>query len=142
MIRFLLTICVLTGSFAAVGHAGEIIAKQSLRVGAIIAPGDLVLSDPDNNADQDRLVGMTGLEVRRAIVRGRAVRSHQLGPPTQVRRNKSVIMHFRQAGIGLRTEGRALSSGTLGDVIEVMNLDSRLTVRAEVIGRNQVEVRR
>lgn len=142
MIRVFILTLGLIGTLTSFAVAGEIIAKRSLRVGAVVAAGDLALSDKENVADQDRLAAMTGQEVRRSIVRGRVVRAYQLGPPTQVRRNNPVIMLYRQAGIGLRTEGRALSSGTLGDVIEVMNLDSRTTVRAVVVGRNQVEVRR
>ncbi len=119
--------------------AGEIVAQRSLRVGTIIGPGDLVATD---TARQDEIESLIGMEVRKGVFAGRAVSDYNFGPPTLVKRNDPVIMHYQNGTLGLRTEGRALASGGVGDIVEVMNFDSRITVRAVITGRNRVEVRR
>jgi len=110
-------------------HTAEIIAKRSLRVGMIVEPGDLAATE--NHLD-DHVSAFVGLEVRKAVFAGRAVGPVNFGPPTLVRRGS----------LGLRTEGRALSAGGIGDRVEVMNLDTRITVRATIVGEGRVEVRR
>ena len=85
---------------------------------------------------------MIGLEVRRAVYAGHPVAPADLGPPTLVRRNEIVVMTYSVGGVSLRTEGRALAAGGSGELVEVMNLASRRTVRAVVTGTRSVEVRR
>lgn len=112
--------------------ADPVRANRTMRVGEIVAAADL--SGPAGP--------MVGLEVRRAIYAGHPVGMADLGPPTLVRRNEVVTMNFAAGGIDLRAEGRALGDGGAGDVIEVMNLSSRRTIRAVIVGPRTVEVRR
>lgn len=112
--------------------ADEIYASRTLRVGNIVTPADL--SEPSEQ--------MVGLEVRKSIYAGRPVSLADLGPPTLVRRNEIVTMTYRSGGIALRSEGRALGAGSAGERVDVMNLDSRRTVRAVVTGKRAVEIRR
>lgn len=119
--------------------AGEILAKRTLRVGVIVGPGDLIARD---SHDEALLSQMFGLEMRRAVYAGHSVTHGHLGPPTLVQRNEVVAMVYRAGGLGIRTEGRALSRGGKGEVVEIMNLTSRQTVRAIVVGPRQVEVQR
>ena len=112
--------------------ADPVRANRTLRVGEIVAAADL--SGP--------AAPMVGLEVRRAVYAGHPVGMADLGPPTLVRRNEVVTMNFTSGGIDLRAEGRALGDGGAGEVVEVMNLTSRRTVRATIVGSRTVEVRR
>lgn len=120
-------------------YGAEILAKRTLRVGVIVGPGDLLLQGSD---DQSLLNQLLGLEMRRAVYAGHSVTPDHLGPPTLVRRNEIVAMVYRAGGLGIRTEGRALTRGGKGETVEIMNLASRQTVRAVVTGPRQVEVRR
>ena len=117
----------------------DVFATRTLRVGAIIAAQDV---KSDATEDDDVIARMIGQEVRRAVYAGHRVTSGHLGPPTLVRRNEIVSMSYKVGGLGIRTEGRALAQGGFGEVVEVMNLSSRLTVRATVSGLRQVEVQR
>lgn len=119
--------------------AGDIFAARTLRVGVIVDAGDVQLHSPE---DQKQMEQMLGLEVRRAVYAGHPVTLAHLGPPTLVQRNEIVAMGYRAGGLGIRTEGRALSRGGKGEIVEIMNLTSRQTVRAVVIGPRQVEVQR
>ncbi len=120
-------------------QAADVLARRTLRVGTILATSDLAGEGQEAEA---RMAGMHGLEVRRAIYAGHPVSRADLGPPTLVRRNEIVVMTFRAGALGLRTEGRSMGAAGAGEVVEVMNLSSRQTVRAIVTGRRVVEVRR
>lgn len=119
---------------------GEIVATRVLRVGTVIEATDVKLSEPDAvDADLDALVGM---EVRRVIYLGHPVGTGDVGPPRIIRRNDKVTVLFRSRGLELRTDARAMGAGALGEYIDVLNLDSRLTVTARVVGPGVVEVGR
>lgn len=120
-------------------QASDVLAAHTLRVGTVLDRTDLRLATgaPITAAD-----AMVGLEVRRAIYTGHAVSRSDLGPPTLVRRNEIVVMHFRSGVLDIRAEGRALGRGGLGETVDIMNLASRQTVRAVVTGRGSVEVSR
>ena len=120
-------------------RAQDLTANRTLRAGTIIASGDLALR---GETDAELLSDLVGLELRRAVYAGRAVARSDLGPPTLVRRNDIVTILYRAGGLSLRTEGRALGAGGAGERIEVMNLDTRLTVRAVVTSVGLVEVGR
>lgn len=125
--------------FAATAMAQEAVATRTLRPGDIVAKSDLRGTDGETGAG---LAALVGLEVRRAVYVGRPVSRDALGPPTLVARNALVAMRFASAGLGIRTEGRALESGGLGERVRVMNLASRQVVTATVAARGLVEVRR
>ena len=49
---------------------------------------------------------------------------------------------YQAAGLYLTMRGKALEAGTEGDVVNVMNLQSKRTVSGVVIGRGQVSISR
>lgn len=136
-VSFFVLLFFVTASNAA--FAADILAKRTLRVGVVLGPADLTSSSPEG---QSIMRQMLGLEMRRAVYAGHPVTHEHLGPPTLVQRNEIVAMVYRVGGLGIRTEGRALTRGGQGEVVEIMNLSSRQTVRAIVTGTRQVEVRR
>lgn len=119
--------------------AADVVATRVLRVGTVLSAGDLDTKNPDAAPHIDALLGM---EVRRAIYLGHKVTQSDVGPPRIIRRNDKVTVLFRSRSIDLRTDARALGAGALGEYIDVLNLDSRLTVTARVVGPGVVEVGR
>ena len=120
--------------------AEQVFASRTLRVGTVLATGDLRVPKGYEDIADELLRPMVGMEVRRAIYVGRVVSERDLGPPTLIRRNDVVTMVYRAGSLGLRTQGRSLGSGGLGETIEMLNLDTRMKVRATVTGPSQVEV--
>lgn len=117
--------------------AQSVVAARNLRPGTVLAAADM------RGAGAEALIAeYAGLEVRRTIYSGRAIRPEDLGPPTLVTRNEIVTLIFQSGGLGLRTEARALGRGAAGERIPVMNLTSRQTVHAIVLAPGIVEVRR
>jgi flagella basal body P-ring formation protein FlgA len=51
-----------------------------------------------------------------------------------------VTLIYQAAGIYLTVRGKATEAGTEGDVVSVLNLQSKRTVSGVVVGRGQVSV--
>lgn len=129
-------------AFACPAAAQDVLAAHTLRAGTVLQEGDLRARGGDDASGRELIAALVGLETRRAIYTGRPVVAADLGPPTVVHRNAVVVMLYNFRGLGIRTEGRALDSGGAGEVVRVLNLASRRSVRATVTGENQVEVSR
>ena len=57
-----------------------------------------------------------------------------------MQRDQNVTLIYETAGLYLTVRGKALESGTEGDVVNVLNLQSKRTVSGIVIGRGQVSI--
>lgn len=123
-------------------EAQDAFATRTLRAGTVLTPADLRPAEKDGAEMQARIATLVGLETRRAIYAGRPVLEADLGPPILVRRNAVVTMIYRDGALAIRAEGRALDPGGSDETVRVINLTSRQTVTARVLGQNQVEVRR
>ena len=119
--------------------ADDVVAARTMRIGTIVSVGDVVTRGEQPSTGIDAMIG---LEVRRVIYAGRPIARTDLGPPTLVHRNEIVSMVYSVGGLQMRTDGRALGRGGLGEVIDVMTLSSRQKVRATVAAPGRVEVRR
>jgi flagella basal body P-ring formation protein FlgA len=88
-------------------------------------------------ATRDRAIGM---QARRQLRAGQAVRIADLSKPDLVQRDQTVTLIYEAAGLYLTIRGKALDNGTEGDVVSVLNLQSKRTVSGTVIGRGQVSI--
>ena len=57
-----------------------------------------------------------------------------------MQRDQNVTLIYEAPGIYLTMRGKALENGTEGDVVNVMNLQSKRTLSGTVIGRGQVSI--
>ena len=131
---------VLTALIAPPAGADAVIATRTLRAQTVIAPGDVaqVAADlPGALADPSQAVGF---ETRVIIYAGRPVRGADLGPPALVERNQIVPVAYRAGPLTIRTEGRALARGGVGQAIRVMNLASRTTITGLILPDGSVQV--
>ena len=88
-------------------------------------------------AVRDQAVGM---QMRHGMRAGRPLRVADLVRPDLVQRDQTVTIIYQTAGIYLTTRGKALDSGTEGDVVSVVNAQSKRTVTGIVSGRGQVTI--
>src|SRR5438067_1402800 len=88
-------------------------------------------------AARDRAVGM---QARRQLRAGQAIRTADLAKPDLVQRDQNIILIYEAPGIYLTMRGKALDNGTEGDVVNVMNLQSKRTLSGTVTGRGQVSI--
>jgi flagella basal body P-ring formation protein FlgA len=86
------------------------------------------------------LAKVTGTAARRALGKGSLIREADVQRPELIEKNATVLMTFEQPGLQLAMRGRALQAGSAGDVIQVMNINSKKTVEAVVTGPNRAAV--
>ena len=131
MMRFALLLAVFFG-IPAPGHADTLTATRLVRPQSIIAPADLGIIPQDVpgalRGDED----IVGLEARITLYPGRPILPDHVGPAALIERNQPVVVFFRNGGLTIAADGRALSRGAEGDVVRVMNLSSRHTVSGRV----------
>ena len=120
--------------------ADALVATRLIRPAEVLRAVDVAVqrgSAPGVASDPAQVVG---LEAQVAIYPGRPVRVADLGPAAVIERNETVVMIYRQGGLTIQSEGRALGRAALGDSVTVMNTASRQSVQARVISFGQVEV--
>ncbi|EGP06664.1 flagellar basal-body P-ring formation protein FlgA [Bradyrhizobiaceae bacterium SG-6C] len=88
-------------------------------------------------AIRDRAVGM---QARKPMRAGQALKAADLGKPDMVARDQSVMLIYETPGLYLTGRGKALESGTEGDTVSVTNLQSKRTVQGVVTGPGQVSI--
>ena len=88
-------------------------------------------------ASRDKAVGM---QARRPIRANQPLKVADLVKPDLVQRDQNVTLVYQAAGLYLTTRGKAVDSGTEGDVVNVLNPQSKRTVSGTVTGRGQVTV--
>ena len=82
-----------------------------------------------------------GLSAKHALRAGALIRQTDVAKPELVGRNDTVAIVFEVPGILLTVVGKANEPGALGDVISVVNVQSKHTIQATVIGPGRVSVR-
>jgi flagella basal body P-ring formation protein FlgA len=113
-------------------RADVLVAVRTIPAHSVIGPVDIQVSDlvvPGAMTDPDAVIGM---EARVALYPGRPILPGDLALPATVERNAIVPLVYAAGNLHISTEGRALDRAGPGDVIRVMNLDSRTTVTARI----------
>ncbi|MDO8839721.1 MAG: flagellar basal body P-ring formation chaperone FlgA [Parvibaculum sp.] len=115
-----------------------------------IMPGDVVRRNdidwirlPSTRVSQNiatslpQLVGMSPRNPARA---GEPLRISDMRPPLVVEKGAQVDMTFVSGSLTLTARGRALDSGAIGDVVNVLNSRSNRTVQGIIEGPNMVRI--
>lgn len=111
--------------------AGAALATRTLPAGTVIAAGDVTLS-PDQDGALHDVSQVIGQQLRVMVYQGRRIDPSFLSAPTLVGRNQIVTIAYEKSALRIEAEGRALSAGSVGQTIRVMNNASRVTVSGRV----------
>lgn len=107
------------------------VAARTLAVGAVITENDL-RPDISERKGLTNPAQIIGLQARVTIYEGRHFQKNMLRKPVLVSRNQIIRLSFQRGALRITAEGRALDDGAAGDLIRVMNLDSRATITARI----------
>ncbi len=127
-------------------HTTEVpVAAHRLLKGDIINEGDLrwvrVRTSRLQNDAVSNLEDLIGKSPRRGIREGDPIRSSAIQDPVLVEKGSLVTIILRARKMYLTAQGKAMQSGSDGDVIRISNTQSNKTIEAIVIGNGQVAVR-
>lgn len=121
-----------------------VVAANPIARGQILQLSDLMLSEAQVNQHRADIVTnskqVEGMIAKRSIAAGQAINSRLLRAPELVDRGDEVTIIAQGETIAIRTTGTALSSGSLGQQIQVKNSRSERVIKARVIDRGQVAV--
>lgn len=120
--------------------ASSVVAKSTMKRGTQITADDIKIHSDNESEYQALAEQYVGMSVVRTISSGAVVRPRDVAEPLQVRRNSSVKMIYRLGRMEITATGRALGEGRMGDIISVMNVDSRKRVEGRVTGMGTVEM--
>ncbi|TBN42498.1 flagellar basal body P-ring formation protein FlgA [Paracoccus subflavus] len=111
--------------------AAVLAAARTLPAGTVITAADLRAMDGNRLGLSDPSEAI-GLQTRITIHEGRPLQASLLQAPKLISRNQMHPLVFERGALRIVTTARTLSDGAAGDVIRVMNLESRATVSAVV----------
>ncbi len=113
---------------------GDIITKDDVQW--IKMKADRVQRDVITNFD-----GLVGMTPKRGIRAGLPIRSVDITRPILVEKNSLVTIFHTVPNMILTAQGKALQSGSDGDIVQIKNARSNQVVEAEVIAPGRVAVR-
>lgn len=124
----ILTLALLSPSLAT---AEILAAARTLPAGTVVTAADLQLTASDRRGLSDPSEAI-GLQTRITIYEGRPIQASLLQAPKLIARNQIAQVTFQRGPLRIVAEARTLSDGAAGDVIRVMNLESRSTISVTV----------
>ncbi len=135
-------------SLTVTGRAVEMleipVPTRRLSRGHIIRDSDIEwMILPADQLNRNHIVdldGILGQSVRRPVRAGDPFRGTDLETPVVVSKNSLVTIRLETPRLSLTAQGRALDNGAQGEVIRVVNTNSRTTVSAVVVSENVVRV--
>jgi flagellar basal body P-ring formation protein FlgA len=111
---------------------------RSVERGEVLKTADMLIERrPRGEIGRDMIViadQALGLAARNGLQPGRPLRLADLMKPELVQRNETVTLVYEVPGITLTVRGKAAEGGAEGDVISVLNEQSKRTVQAVVVG--------
>ncbi len=120
------------------------VLKEAMGPGQIIQQSDVDLIDlPASKinkytiAEIDQLVGKTP---KRFLKANETIRHREVKDPIMVERKNLVTIVLKSSRMLLTAQGQAMESGAEGDVIRVMNINSRKVVAGRIVSANRVDV--
>ena len=130
------------------GRALEMVEMVAARLpiarGTVISRADLTVIRMPRGRVQTRDIvdadALVGLAARRSIRTDQPLRKLDFEPPVLVKRGERVTLIYQAGGLTLTSLGQALGNGAKGDVVDILNLQSRRTVSGVVRAHDQVVV--
>jgi flagellar basal body P-ring formation protein FlgA len=131
-----------TGSLSETFEA--VVPTREITSGQVIKVSDLAVERrPKTSSSSTTLTTIEqaqGLSAKHALRAGQVIRQADVAKPELVARGETVTIVFQVPGITLTIIGKANEPGALGDVISVINVQSKHTVQATVVGPGRVSV--
>jgi flagella basal body P-ring formation protein FlgA len=128
----------------AVATLEVVVLAHAVERGAVLRDADIDVErrpraevGRDAITDRDRVVGLAARENLQA---GRLMRSIDLMRPEVVQRNETVTLIYEIPGVMLTVRGKATEGGAQGDVISVLNEQSKRLLQGVVVAPGRVAV--
>ncbi len=129
---------------ALVETADAVVPNRTIGRGEIVRAGDLMVERrPRAEVTADvpaSIAEVVGRAARQALRVGVPVHRTDLIKPEMVKRDDTVALIYQVPGIMLSSRGKALEAGGEGDIINVLNPQSKRTIQGVVTGPGRVDI--
>lgn len=119
-------------------------AARTIERGTVLKDADLIMERrPRAEIGRDVITKpaqAAGLAVRSNMQPGHPIRSAELMKPDLVQRNDMVTIVYEVPGVMLTIRGKAAEGGAEGDVINVLNEQSKRTLQGVIVGPGRVAI--
>src|SRR3954447_12690974 len=112
---------------------GDIVKQNDISIER--RPKNEFASEPPASA-----ADLVGRAARSNVRAGQGLRTSDVMKPEIVKKNEMVLLHYEVPGIVLTMRGQALESGTEGDLVNVLNIQSKRTMQGVVTGPGRVTI--
>ena len=121
-------------------------AARTIERGVVLKDADLIMERrARSEVGRDVITNpaqVVGLAARGGLQPGRPIRAAELMKPDLVQRNETVTLVYEVPGVVLTLRGKAAEGGAEGDVISVLNEQSKRTLQGVIIGPGRVAINR
>ncbi|MHB8286170.1 MAG: flagellar basal body P-ring formation chaperone FlgA, partial [Caulobacteraceae bacterium] len=124
-------------------HADQtLVYARNIQAGEILQPSDLEWSDSavGGSDSPDQPEAIMGKAARRPLRAGMVCELHDLDSPKIVHRNELIDVVYEDDGVRVVLEGKAMGDASVGDPIQVMNVQSKKVIDAVASGPGQAVV--
>ena len=123
----------------------EVIApKASIERGQEIGEADLaILRLPKTKGQESFAVAasqLIGMSAKRRLNPGRPIKRSDVEAPKIVERNAIVTVLYRSPGMVLKTKGRATAAAARGEIVPIVNVQTKRTLQARIVSSDTAEV--
>jgi flagella basal body P-ring formation protein FlgA len=119
-------------------------AARTIERGVVLKDADLIMERrARTEVDRDVIISpaqAVGLAPRGGLQAGRPIRTAELMKPDLVQRNETVTLVYEVPGVVLTIRGKAAEGGAEGDVINVLNEQSKRTLQGVIVGPGRVAI--
>jgi flagella basal body P-ring formation protein FlgA len=119
--------------------AEAVVPLRAIAAGEVLKASDVMI-ERRPRSDAVAIEDVLGFAAKRALKQGQVIRAGDVIKPELVARNETVTISFEAPGMMLSTRGTALEAGALGDVVNVLNVQSKRTIQGTVSGKGRVTV--
>lgn len=117
-----------------------IVPTRIIKAGEEILSADLNPLPGSQPGTYSNMADVLGKEANVILYPNRPIHLNHLREQTIISRNQIVTLNFSAGLLVITTEGRALARGGPGDIIPVLNLTSRTTIRGRIEPDGSVQV--
>jgi flagella basal body P-ring formation protein FlgA len=120
-----------------------VVAKGPLRRDALLTAKDLEYAPLPKNVDESKhftdIKDLVGKQLRRSLSTHQPLNEDVLGEPIVIERNQLIEVEAVSGPVVVKTSGKSLTSGSIGDLIEI-EMQERKKLKAVVVGTGRARI--
>lgn len=121
-----------------------VVLKRAVARGDVLRESDIAVEKRPKIELQGEVVreppAAVGMALQQTVRPGQVLRSNDLARPQLIKRGEPVMLLYEVPGIVLTARGKSEDAGSLGDTVNVLNVQSKRVVQGTVTAHGQVTI--